>query len=83
MAQLPRLNSGFKFQRQRQLIQKKRARVKLPKLCREECPNCEGLNIFFNEVTTIECHNCQHAIGKGHHGIALNTQECEVEQDVE
>jgi hypothetical protein len=45
--------------------------------------NCGGLNIFFNGVTVIECHNCQQTIVKGSCSIVPNTEECEGEQDME
>ncbi len=83
VTQSPRPSGRIKLSDRKQLVQKKRTRVKFPKLCREECPNYEGLNIFFNGVTVIECHNCQQTIVKGSCSIVLNTQECEVEQDVE
>ena len=79
----PRPNGGIKSLRRRELVQKKRTRVKLPKLCRVECFNCGGLNIFFNGVSVIECHNCQQTIVKGSCSIVPNTEECEGEQDVE
>jgi len=45
--------------------------------------NCEGLNIFFNGVTVIECHNCQYTMRKEDRSITPDTQECEAKQDVE
>lgn len=83
VSQLPRPGGGIKIQRRRQLVQKKRTRVKLPKLCREECPECEGLNIFFDGRTIVECHNCQYVIAKGGDSVALEEDGCEGEQDVE
>ena len=45
-----------------QKVEKKRTQVKLPKLCKEACPECEDLNIFFNEINKVECRNCKHVI---------------------
>jgi hypothetical protein len=36
---------GIKVLKKKQLIMKKRTRVKLPKLCKEACPECGDLNI--------------------------------------
>ena len=47
VAQSPRPNGGFKLQHQRKLMQKKCTKVKLWKLCREECANCDELNMHF------------------------------------
>jgi len=64
-------------------MQKNHTRVKSPKLSRSQSPNCEGLNIFLNEVTVIEYHSCQYTIVKEGDSIIIpNTQDCKVEHDV-
>ena len=75
--------SGIKVLRRREIVKKKRTRVKLPKLWKEECSECSALNIFFDGVTNTECHNCQHVIRKGGDNIAQDKGGCEVDQDVE
>lgn len=74
---------GIREVHRSKIVQKKRTRVKLPKLSKEECSECGGLNIFFDGVTNIECHNCQQAIVKRGYSVALDKEVCEVDQDVE
>ena len=48
-------SGGMKLVRQTQKVEKKRTRVKLPKLCKEACPECGDFNIFFNGINKVEC----------------------------
>ena len=51
-AQSPR-PSGRKPIQRTQNVEKKRTRVKLPKLCKKACPECGDLNIFLMELTRL------------------------------
>jgi hypothetical protein len=76
--------SGSKVPKKRQLfVQKKRTRVRLPKLCKEACPSCGDLNIFFKRITNTECKNCQYMIVREGGSVALNKEGNEIDQDVE
>jgi hypothetical protein len=79
----PRPN-GSKIPKRRQLfVQKTCTQVRLPKLCKEACPCCGDLNIFFNGITNTECKNCQHMIVREGGSVALDKKGCEIDQDVE
>lgn len=75
--------TGTQELRRTQRVQKKRTRVKLPKLLKEACPECADLNIFFDDVTTTECRNCQCLIVRGVVTTAKENDGPIVDQDLE
>jgi hypothetical protein len=76
--------SGSKVPKRRQLfVQKKRMRVRLPKLCKEACPSCGDLNIFFKGIINTECKNCQHMIVREGGSVVPDKVGCEIDQDLE
>jgi ribosomal protein S27E len=83
LVHLPR-PSGSKVPKRRQLfVQKKRTRMRLPKLCKEACPSCGDLSIFFKGITNTECKNCQYIIVREGGSVALDKEGSEIDQDVE
>jgi hypothetical protein len=76
--------SGSKVPKRRQLfVQKKRTRVRLPKLCKEACPSCRDLNIFFKGIINTKCKNCQHMIVREGGSVVPDKVGCEIDQDLE
>ena len=78
----PRLG-GMKLVPRTQKVEKKCTQVKLPKLCKEACLECEDLNIFFNGINKVECRNCEHVIVRDGGSIVLEKEEYDENQDIE
>ena len=74
---------GMKLVRRTQKVEKKHTRVKLPKLCKEACPECGDLNIFFNGINKIECRNCEHVIVRDGGSIVPEKEDSDEDQDIE
>ena len=74
---------GIKLVRRTQKVEKKRTRVKLPKLCKEACPECGDLNIFFNGINKVECRNCEHVIVRDGGSIVPEKEDYDEDQDIE
>ena len=74
---------GMKLVRRIQKVEKKHTRVKLPKLCKEACPECGDLNIFFNRINKVECQNCEHVIVRDGGSIVPEKEDYDEDQDIE
>ena len=74
---------GMKLVRRTQKVEKKCSQVKLPKLCKEACPTCGDLNIFFNGINKVECRNCEHMIVRDGGSIVPEKEDYDEDQDIE